>query len=88
MPTKRLWIETLLDIPIEDYRKYAIRRIIAPYLINIRKVFLSRILGTEQYAARTLERISAGINFETCHFFEFVLYSFQFSRAWLFKPYL
>ena len=38
MPTKRLWIETLLDIPIEDYRKYAIRRIIAPYLINIRKL--------------------------------------------------
>jgi hypothetical protein len=38
MPTKRLWIETLLDTPIEDYRKYAIRRIIAPYLINIRKL--------------------------------------------------
>jgi Primase X len=36
--TKRLWIETLLDTPIEDYRKYAIRRIIAPYLINIRKL--------------------------------------------------
>jgi hypothetical protein len=38
MQTKRLWIETLLDTPIEDYRKYAIRRIIAPYLINIRKL--------------------------------------------------
>ena len=38
MPTKRLWIETLLDTPIEEYRKYAIRRIIAPYLINIRKL--------------------------------------------------
>ena len=37
-PTKRLWIETLLDTPIEDYRKEAIRRIIAPYLINIRKL--------------------------------------------------
>jgi hypothetical protein len=36
--TKRLWIETLLDTSIEDYRKYAIRRIIAPYLINIRKL--------------------------------------------------
>jgi hypothetical protein len=37
-PTKRLWIETLLGTPIEDYRKYALRRIIAPYLINIRKL--------------------------------------------------
>jgi hypothetical protein len=36
--TKCLWIETLLDTSIEDYRKYAIRRIIAPYLINIRKL--------------------------------------------------
>jgi hypothetical protein len=31
-PAKRMWIETLLVIPIEDYRKEAIRRIIAPYL--------------------------------------------------------
>lgn len=38
MPAKRMWIETLLDIPIRDYRKEAIRRIIAPYLINIRKL--------------------------------------------------
>jgi hypothetical protein len=37
-PAKRMWIETLLDIPIGDYRKEAIRRIIAPYLINIRKL--------------------------------------------------
>ena len=33
-----IWIEILLETPIEDYRKYAIRRIIAPYLINIRKL--------------------------------------------------
>lgn len=31
-PAKRMWIETLLDIPIGNYRKEAIRRIIAPYL--------------------------------------------------------
>jgi Primase X len=37
-PAKRLWIEILLDIPIADYRKEAIRRIVAPYLINIRKL--------------------------------------------------
>jgi hypothetical protein len=35
---KRLWIEILLDTPIEDYRKEAIRLIIAPYLVNIRKL--------------------------------------------------
>jgi hypothetical protein len=35
--TRRTWIEILLDIPIEDYRKEAIRRIIAPDLINIKK---------------------------------------------------
>jgi hypothetical protein len=37
-PTKRLWIEILLDTPLGDYRKEAIRRIIAPYLINIKKL--------------------------------------------------
>lgn len=37
-PTKRMWIEILLGTPIEDYRMEAIRRILAPYLINIRKL--------------------------------------------------
>ncbi len=32
------WIETLLQIPISDHRKYALWRIVAPYLINIRKM--------------------------------------------------
>lgn len=32
------WIETLLQTPIEDYRKNAISLILAPYLINIRKI--------------------------------------------------
>jgi hypothetical protein len=32
------WIETLLQIPIADHRKYALWRIVAPYLINIRKL--------------------------------------------------
>jgi Primase X len=31
------WIETLLQTPIEDYRKNAIGLILAPYLINIKK---------------------------------------------------
>ena len=32
------WIETLLQIPISDHRKYALWRIIAPYLINVKKL--------------------------------------------------
>ena len=35
---KRLWIEILLDIPIGDYRKNSLRRIVAPYLFNIKKL--------------------------------------------------
>lgn len=31
------WIEKLLQTPIDDYRKFAIWRILSPYLINIRK---------------------------------------------------
>jgi hypothetical protein len=32
------WIETLLQIPISDHRKYALWRVLAPYLINIKKL--------------------------------------------------
>jgi len=28
----------LLGIPVEDYRKYALWRIVAPYLINVRRL--------------------------------------------------
>ena len=31
------WIEKLLQTPIDDYRKFVVWRILAPYLINIRK---------------------------------------------------
>jgi non-catalytic primase subunit PriX-like protein len=31
------WIEKLLQTPVEDYRKFAILRILAPYLINIKR---------------------------------------------------
>lgn len=36
--TKWLWIEILLQTPIRDYRKNTARLILAPYLINIRKI--------------------------------------------------
>ena len=32
------WIEKLLEIPIEDYRKNAVNLILAPHLINIKKL--------------------------------------------------
>ena len=31
------WIEKLLQTPIDDYRRFALWRILVPYLINIRK---------------------------------------------------
>ena len=32
------WIEKLLQTPIDDYRKNAVNLILAPYLINIKKL--------------------------------------------------
>jgi Primase X len=32
------WIEKLLQTPIDDYRKNAINLILAPYLINVKKL--------------------------------------------------
>ena len=32
------WIDILLETPISDYRKNAISLILAPYLINIKKL--------------------------------------------------
>ena len=31
------WVEKLLQTPLDDYRKFVVWRILAPYLINIRK---------------------------------------------------
>jgi len=39
------WIETLLQIPIADHRKYALWRIVAPYLINVRKLSNEDVLS-------------------------------------------
>ena len=32
------WIETLLQTPLADHRKYCIWRILTPYLVNIRRL--------------------------------------------------
>lgn len=32
------WIERLLEIPLGDYRKYCLWRILGPYLLNVRKL--------------------------------------------------
>ena len=37
--TTIVWIEKLLQTPIDDHRKFAVWRILAPYLINIRKYY-------------------------------------------------
>jgi hypothetical protein len=33
-----LWIETLLQTPLSDHRKYCIWRILVPYLVNVRRL--------------------------------------------------
>ena len=55
IPSKReaseiriLWIEKLLRNPIPDHRKYVIWRILAPYLINIRKLSDPRHLKSSE----------------------------------------
>jgi hypothetical protein len=42
------WIEKLLHVPIEDHRKYALWRIVFPYLFNIKKMSDSEVTGTVQ----------------------------------------
>ena len=44
--TKIKWIEKLLQTPVDDYRKFAVWRILAPYLINIRKYSPEEASGT------------------------------------------
>jgi hypothetical protein len=39
------WIEKLLQTPIDDYRKNVISLILAPYLINIKKVSYDNALN-------------------------------------------
>jgi Primase X len=39
------WIEKLLQTPIDDYRKNAVNLILAPYLINIKKLSYDHALN-------------------------------------------
>ena len=42
------WIEKLLQTPIADHRKYAIWRILVPYLFNVRKLPDSEVISIVQ----------------------------------------
>ncbi len=42
------WIENLLQTPIQDHRKYALWRIVFPYLFNIRKMPDSKVISIVQ----------------------------------------
>jgi hypothetical protein len=37
------WIEKLLQIPLEDHRKYCLRHIIVPYLVNVKDLPLAEV---------------------------------------------
>ena len=39
------WIELLLQIPLQDHRKFAIWRILAPYLINVKGLPADQAFG-------------------------------------------
>ena len=42
--TTTLWIEKLLQTPLDDYRKFVVWRILALYLITMENVLLMRLL--------------------------------------------
>ena len=44
--TKIWWIEKLLQTPVDDYRKFVVWRILAPYLINIKKCSIDEAFNT------------------------------------------
>src|SRR5262249_44738746 len=43
--TRIWWIETLLQTPCSDHRKYCIWRILVPYLINVKKYQMKKPLA-------------------------------------------
>ena len=59
------WIETLLQTPIDDYRKNAVGLIIAPYLINIKKMSLQEsFLILEDWLTKCNASTKLNDNFE------------------------
>jgi len=59
------WIETLLQIPITDHRKYALWRIIAPYLINIKRLSYEDAVGIIKdwlSKCNKIKRLDFGVN--------------------------
>ena len=66
MQPKIWWIEKLLHTPLDDYRKFAAWRILAPYLINIRKYLSEEAYGVIQNwldRCRSLRRLDFSPNY-------------------------
>jgi hypothetical protein len=60
------WIECLLQMPIAEYRKNAISRILAPYLINIRQLSYAQAFEiTKEWLDKCnqLRPLASSINF-------------------------
>lgn len=51
------WIETLFQIPITDHRKYALWRIVAPYLKNIKKLAYDDAFNVAKKWLNTCDKI-------------------------------
>jgi hypothetical protein len=59
------WIDSLLETPIKDHRKYAMWRILAPYLINIRQLSHDEAFNTIRdwlNKCRQLRRLDFNVN--------------------------
>jgi hypothetical protein len=64
-PSSIVWIEQLLQTPVADHRKYCIWRILAPYLLNIRKLpeqEAFNVIREWLYRCSELQRLQFRIN--------------------------
>jgi hypothetical protein len=69
-PTMIKWIEKLLQTPIDDYRKFALWRILIPYLINIRQLSdneANKTIYRWLDICRTLRRLDFNPNYMIRH---------------------
>ena len=60
------WIEKLLEIPIEDYRKNAVNMILAPYLINIKRLTIKdafAVINTWLDKCSSLRQLDSNITY-------------------------
>ena len=69
-PGEIKWIEKLLQTPLDDYRKNAVALILAPYLINIKKLSYDdafSIINEWLNKCNSVRRLDSNFNFKIKH---------------------